>query len=144
MFSFPALLVHLAVNINMSLGNFLLSICPYPGPYRDDLPTKAPDDHLAYQAGKFDQLIHTFGGDQVILVKSPPGWKKTFIWLELDKCKSLSHIVDVVIVHGIMKASCRIYQDNQLGCWTREGYEEHQREYAERLAEKFCGRGQED
>jgi hypothetical protein len=109
MFSFPALPVHQAVNINMSLGNFHLSICPYPGPYWDELPAKAPDECLAYQAGKFDQLIHTFGGDQVILVESPPGWKKPFIWLKLDKCKSLSHVVDVVIVHGIMKASCHIY-----------------------------------
>jgi hypothetical protein len=37
---------------------------------------KALDNCLAYQAGESDQLINTFGGDQVILVESPPGWNK--------------------------------------------------------------------
>ncbi len=72
MFSFPVIPVHQAVNINMSLGDLHLLICPYPGPYQDELPTKESDDCLAYQAGKFDQLIYTFGGDQVILVELPP------------------------------------------------------------------------
>jgi hypothetical protein len=66
----------MAININKSLGNFHLSICPKPGPYQDELPAKALNNCLAYQAGESDQLINTFGGDQVILVESPPGWSE--------------------------------------------------------------------
>jgi hypothetical protein len=69
----------MAININKSLGDFHLSICPKPGPYQDELPAKALDNSLAYQAGELDQLINTFGGDQVILVELPLGWNKLFI-----------------------------------------------------------------
>jgi hypothetical protein len=66
----------MAININKSLGDFHLLICPKPGPYQDELPAKALDNCLAYQAGELDQLFNTFGGDQVILVESPPGWNE--------------------------------------------------------------------
>ncbi len=38
----------MGININKSLGNFHLSICPKPGPYQDELPVKALDNCLAY------------------------------------------------------------------------------------------------
>jgi hypothetical protein len=66
----------MAININKSLGDFHLSICPKSGPYQDELPAMALDNCLAYQAGELDQLINTFGGDQVILVELPPGWNE--------------------------------------------------------------------
>jgi hypothetical protein len=66
----------IAININKFLGDFHLLIFPKPGPYQDELPAKALDNRLAYQAGGLDQFINTFGGDQVILVESPPGWNK--------------------------------------------------------------------
>jgi hypothetical protein len=66
----------MAININKSLGNFHMLICPKPGPHQDELPAKALDNRLAYQAGVLDQFINTFGGDQVILVESAPGWNK--------------------------------------------------------------------
>ncbi len=66
----------MAININKSLDDFHLSICPKPGPYQDELPAKALDNCSAYQAGELDQLINTFAGDQVILVESSPGWNK--------------------------------------------------------------------
>jgi hypothetical protein len=66
----------MAININKSLGDFHLSICPKPGPYQDELPVKTLDNCLADQAGELDQLINTFGGDLVILVESPPGWNE--------------------------------------------------------------------
>ncbi len=40
----------MAININKSLGDFHLLICPKPGPYQDELPAKALDNRLAYQA----------------------------------------------------------------------------------------------
>jgi hypothetical protein len=133
----------MAININKSLGNFYLSICPKPGPYWDELPAKALDNHLAYQAGESNQLIYTFGGDQVILVESPPGWSELFILLKLDKCTSLRHIVDVVIVHGIAEASCGVYCADRRGVWTRENYQYRWQQYGKKLAEKFHGKGQE-
>jgi hypothetical protein len=36
----------MAININKSLGDFHLSICPKPGPYQDELPAKALDNRL--------------------------------------------------------------------------------------------------
>jgi hypothetical protein len=66
----------MAININKSLGDFHLSICPKAGPYQSELPVKALDNCLAYQDGGLDQLINTFGGDQVILVELPPGWNE--------------------------------------------------------------------
>ncbi len=134
----------MAININKSLGDFHLSICPKPGPYWDELPVKALDNCLAYQAGESDQLINTFGGDQVILVESPPGCNELFILLKLDECTSLHHVVDVIIVHGITEASCGIYHANWHGVWTRENYQYHWQQYAKKLAEKFHGKGQEE
>jgi hypothetical protein len=134
----------MAININKSLGDFHLLICPKPGPYWDELPAKALDNHLAYQAGELDQLINTFGGDQVILVESPPGWNKLFILLKLDKCTSLRHVVNVVIVHGVTEASCGVYCADWRGVWTRENYQYHWQQYDKKLAKKFHGKGQEE
>jgi hypothetical protein len=88
---------------------------PKPGPYQDEFPAKALDNCLAYQAEELDQLINTFGGDQVILVELPPRWNELFILLKLDKCTSLRHVVNVVIVHGITEASCGVYCANRHG-----------------------------
>ncbi len=121
-----------------------LSICPKPGPYWDDFPAKALDNCLAYQTGELDQLINTFGGDQVILVELPPGWNELFILLKLDKCTSLCHVVNVVIVHGVTETSCGVYCANWRGVWTRENYQYHRQQYAKKLAKKFHGKGQEE
>ena len=134
----------MAININKSLGDFHLSICPKPGPYQDELPAKALDNCLAYQAGEQDQLINTFGGDQVILVELPPGWNELFILLKLDECTSLRHVVNVLIIHRITEASCGVYPADWRGVWTQENYQYHRQQYAKNLAEKFHGKGQEE
>ena len=117
---------------------------PQTWPLSDELPAKALDNCLAYQAGELDQLINTFGGDQVILVELPPGWNELFILLKLDKCTSLHHVVNVVIIHGVTEASCGVYRVDRRGVWTWENYQYHRQQYAKNLAEKFHGKGQEE
>ncbi len=134
----------MAININKSLGDFHLLICSKLGPYQDELPAKALDNRLVYQAGELDQLINTFGGDQVILVELPPGWNEFFNFLKLDECTSLRHVVDVIIIHGNTEASCGVYCADQCGVWTWENYQYHRKQYAKKLAEKFHSKGQEE